>query len=371
MTITELLGELIAIPSVSGSEQAIADYIEAWLKQSCSFAVHRVQDNVIVHVPGRNRKRCLIFNGHIDTVAPGDKALWRTDPHKLIEQGGKLFGLGVSDMKGGDAMLLHMLLLFRDTPPPCDVYVTLVSHEEVTGEGTKAALRYLEDKLSGYEDVAAVVAEPTDLKVVLGHRGNVFVQVSFEGRGGHASAPPSPEDQAILKAQQFASSIPAKAQAWADLSGGSLLGAPTIAITQLAAGTGSVNQVPTHCDMTLDIRTNELLHDQVPDLVSAWAQAYGGNATLLSESPVGHCAPEEPIAMVALELAGQPQGDIYASSADQCFFTQKGIPAIICGPGHHGCIHAPNEFITKELLEASEQRFLAILEKWSAITHTT
>ncbi len=368
MTVTELLAKLVSISSVSGNEQAIADYIETWVKQHCEFTTHRLQNSVVVHVPGRDRSKCLVFNGHIDTVAPGDIAQWDTDPLTIVERDGKIFGLGTSDMKGGDAVLLHMLQHFSKTPPPCDVFIMLVSHEEVTGEGTQSALRYLEMQLQAYQQVAAVIAEPTDLAVVLGHRGNAFVRVSFDGRGGHASVPPTPKDQAILKAQRFASSIPAKERQWAELSEGSLLGSPTIVITQLEAGTGSVNQVPTHCEMTLDIRSNELLHDQLTDLLHTWADEYAGKVALLAESPVGHCAPQELIAAVALQLANQPEGNIYASSADQCFFTQKGIPAIICGPGKHSCIHAPNEYIVADTLDRCEQRFLTILDEWAALS---
>ena len=199
----EILSELTAILSESGKEQPVADYIEAWLAKHTSHTTTRLGSNILVHIPGKNQKKCLIFNGHIDTVKIGDRSNWQTDPLALTEKDGKLYGLGASDMKGAIAAMMALAAQYSQEQPACDIYCMFVVEEETTGNGTNDSFNHLKPLLKTYEEVAAIVGESTTLNAVLGHRGNAFVKVRFQGIGGHASRPPELAQQAIHKARIF------------------------------------------------------------------------------------------------------------------------------------------------------------------------
>lgn len=363
MNLQEILANLVAIPSVSGKEDVAAAYIAQFVQTNTPFRAERIERNVVVRVAGKDSSKCLVFNGHIDTVEPGDRNLWETDPLELTEEDGKLYGLGTSDMKGGVAVMLFLLSGMADKKPACDVLFTFVVDEETTGAGTHETLGALAAELAEYETCSGIIAEPTDGKIAIGHRGNIFAEVTFTGEGSHASTPPEADKQAIIAASTFVQSIPEEISRWQSLAATSDLGDTTIAATAIEAGDhASANQVPTSCTVRLDIRTNELLYGQVPTLLQKWAARHDATAKIISQCGYGYCAADEPIIKAAQAASGNTETITMPSSTDQCFFTEQGIPAIICGPGEHACIHAPNEYISKAALEESVEYFSKLLD---------
>lgn len=343
---------------------------DARTAQWSSFAitrheVKRIHNSVVVFIPGQDHQKCIIFNGHTDTVATGDIDKWKTDPLKLTEEEGRLYGLGTSDMKGGDAAILNLLLRYDKSPPPCDIYAMLVAEEETTGDGTRKCLEYLKASLKKYKTVSAVLGEPTSLGVVLGHRGCIFAKMTFVGQGGHASTPPTTDKQAIHKAKLFIDSITEKLAQWNHEYSDEILGSPGITVTQSQAGTESMNQVPTTATVTLDIRTIPTLHAKIEVEFKKWAREYGGKVELLHPSFAGFCPPSESIAQVAIGLAGQTEAQVTKGATDQQFFSKAGIPAIVCGPGNKASVHALNEYIEKSLLLACTGFYSDIMAGWA------
>ena len=94
----KLLRQLVEIPSYSGEEAEIRNFIKDWFEEKGIDAF--VQDeNLVVHFRGKDKARAFLFNSHMDTVVAGDG--WNTDPFSLVKKGEKVFGLGASDMKSG------------------------------------------------------------------------------------------------------------------------------------------------------------------------------------------------------------------------------------------------------------------------------
>lgn len=366
MKTVEILKDLTAILSESGNEKEIADYIESWTNGQDSCHVTRIGDNVLVYIPGKNQQKCLIFNGHIDTVKIGDRKNWQTDPLELTGKDGKLYGLGSSDMKGAIAAMMEMVGVYAKTPPPCDIYCMFVVEEETTGNGTHNTLNYLKPHLKKYKDVAAIVGESTKLKAVLGHRGNAFVKCTFQGTGGHGSRPPLVADQAIYKACVFLESVKQQQATWSKQYTDPLLGTISITPTGLDAGTGAMNQIPTSATVTLDVRTVPTFHAKHEKELAAWGSAFDAKIEIVDPYPVGFCDPKERIAQVVMALADQQEVYVTQGATDQQFFTRANIPAVICGPGDKTVIHAPNEYIDKHLLEACTARYMRIVSDWSA-----
>jgi acetylornithine deacetylase len=124
----------------------------------------------------------LLINGHIDVV-PADSRGWATSPWAPRIENGWMFGRGAGDMKGGLAMATLALDALRSALPSAierPVGVLSVIEEECTGNGTLSALR------QGVSADLVLVTEPTDLELLIGGTGIVWVDVTIQGSGGHA-----------------------------------------------------------------------------------------------------------------------------------------------------------------------------------------
>ncbi|PLR77264.1 acetylornithine deacetylase [Bacillus sp. V3-13] len=137
--------------------------------------------NVVGVLKGAGGGRSLILNGHIDVVPPGDRNDWLHDPFSGSIDGGKLFGRGATDMKGGSVALL----LAMEAIVSCglslkgDVIFQSVIEEESGGAGTLAAV------LRGYKADGAIIPEPTNMKLFPKQQGSMWFRITVKGRSAH------------------------------------------------------------------------------------------------------------------------------------------------------------------------------------------
>jgi succinyl-diaminopimelate desuccinylase len=175
---------LIQTPSLPGEEAAIASIVRAELE---AIGVDDVwvdgAGNVIGALRGRDG-RSLHFNTHLDHVSAGDPALWSLPPFGGIVRDGVLYGRAASDVKGAMAAQVYALAVLRDlgAVPPGDVFFAGVVLEEVGGFGSQFLAREMPTDF-------AVIGEASNNDLRRGHRGRVFLRVSFTGLSAHASAP--------------------------------------------------------------------------------------------------------------------------------------------------------------------------------------
>src|SRR5690606_15409955 len=184
-----ILQDLIQIPSVSGEEAEIQDFIHAWLT-NLGFEPMWVEQNILVKIKGTDSTKAVILNAHVDTVAAGEKDQWQYSPYSgHIDADKKIYGLGASDEKAGVAALLLFAQTLLQQPPACDIRLTFVVREELDGLATQQTIDWFEQQYrSQYQHLAAILAEPTRLeRIEIGHRGNVFIQLEIQGEGGHGS----------------------------------------------------------------------------------------------------------------------------------------------------------------------------------------
>lgn len=199
------LQALIRIPSVTGSEAAIATWAAVALRD-LGLVVEIVTPDpetiradldwpgeemartslpVVIGRAGRKGGRRLILSGHLDVVPPGDAATWTSDPWGGEIRDGRLFGRGACDMKGGVAAILAAVRALHDSDAldrlDGELMVVLVPSEEDGGQGTLAAIR------AGATADMAVITEPSNLDVVVAHAGAITFQITVPGRAAHAS----------------------------------------------------------------------------------------------------------------------------------------------------------------------------------------
>ena len=199
------LQALIRIPSVTGSEAAIATWAAVALRD-LGLVVEIVTPDpetiradldwpgeemartslpVVIGRAGRKGGRRLILSGHLDVVPPGDAATWTSNPWGGEIRDGRLFGRGACDMKGGVAAILAAVRALHDSDAldrlDGELMVVLVPSEEDGGQGTLAAIR------AGATADMAVITEPSNLDVVVAHAGAITFQITVPGRAAHAS----------------------------------------------------------------------------------------------------------------------------------------------------------------------------------------
>jgi succinyl-diaminopimelate desuccinylase len=178
---TDLLArvaELVAIPSVSHQEKALADHVVTRLGGLGHLTVDRVGHNVVARTD-LGRAMRLVVAGHLDTVPPNDNTAPRVE-------GDTLYGLGSADMKGGLAVMLDLAAEVAE--PAVDVTWVFYTAEEVAAEhnGLRHLFAERPDLVTG--DVA-LLGEPTGAAIEAGCQGSLRVRVELTGARAHTARP--------------------------------------------------------------------------------------------------------------------------------------------------------------------------------------
>jgi acetylornithine deacetylase len=198
------LERLVRTPSVTGDERAVMDLVAGILGE-IGCRVERIETDpaefartdpdwpgqemprkdvpvVVGRLPGGRR---LLLVGHTDVVPVGDPTTWSVDPWGAEIRDGRLYGRGAVDMKGGCASILATLraLVVSGAADELDgeLLAAFVPSEEDGGQGMLAAIR------AGITGDMAVIAEPTDLEIVVAHAGAITFRLTVPGKAAHAS----------------------------------------------------------------------------------------------------------------------------------------------------------------------------------------
>jgi len=204
--LVEDLRALVRIPSVTGSEDAVAGWLAGALGAIPGVTVERLDPDVaavradpdwpgeemprsslpiVVGRLGRPGGRRLLLVGHVDVVPPGEPATWSVDPWAAEVRDGQLYGRGACDMKGGVAAILGAVRALAGSGVGAaldgEVVAAFVPSEEDGGQGMLAAIR------AGVTGDLAVITEPSNLDLVVAHAGAITFRLTVPGRAAHAS----------------------------------------------------------------------------------------------------------------------------------------------------------------------------------------
>lgn len=198
------LRALVRVPSVTGDEGAVAAVAAERLRDAGadevvvrSIEAGPIRDDpsfpgaempreilpIVLGRVGRPDAPRLLLVGHLDVVPIGDGAAWSVDPWAAEVRGGRLYGRGACDMKGGVAAILGAVraLVRSRTPLEVELIVALVPSEEDGGAGMLAAIR------DGLRGEAAIITEPTRLEIIVAHAGAITFRLEVPGRAAHAA----------------------------------------------------------------------------------------------------------------------------------------------------------------------------------------
>jgi len=338
--VTALLRDLVAIPSVSGEEEAIADFLQGWF-EARGLTVHRSDRNLSVAVGEGSRR--LLLNSHLDVVPPG--VGWDTDPFEPLVTGDKMIGRGSNDAKASVAAMACAMVELAQGALDGQVVFAATCEEE---RGRNGLERYLPE-LGSFD--AAVVGEPTELQPAVAQNGLLILELTAQGRAGHA-ARPLLADNAIVRAARDITAL--SALTWEPVN--PHVGPMTLAVTQVDAGYAH-NVIPGACKMVVDIRTiPEIPSAQVVQRVAAVVESeiwVRSDRLAPAHTPAGSAILEAVTdALPGCVPFGSP------TMSDWAHLT--GIPAVKLGPGISEVSHTANEWVGLSMVERAVGSYAAI-----------
>ncbi len=346
-TLAELLATLVDIPSVTGSEGAIADFIHARLRARGTGEIHRSHHSLVWRGPARGRP-LLVLAGHLDTVPPNGN-------ERARREGPLLYGLGTTDMKGGDAVMLALLESLE--PEALRFDLAAIFYEAEEGPAVNNSLpRLLGEKPWLREASLAILLEPTDLQVELGCNGVLNAEVRVTGKSAH-SARPWTGVNAVERAAPWLAEITRFPVTSVAVHG--LEYRETLQLTTLHAGRAR-NVVPDELVANLNYRFPPghgvaEAERRVRALVPAEFEMRVVDAAPPGQSCAEHPAVREFVARFGARTAGK-QG-----WTDVARFSEAGIPAFNFGPGLAELCHQKDEHIPVENLGVAFQWLSAFL----------
>ena len=340
----DLTAALVDIASISGDEARLADLVEGALLGLPHLDVVRDGNNVVARTSLGRHSRVLLA-GHLDTVPIADNLPSR-------REGDRLFGVGTSDMKSGDAVLLHLAATLRD--PAYDLTFVLYDNEEV--EASRNGLKRLaEARPELLAADLAILLEPTDGKVEAGCQGTLRVQVTVPGTRAH-SARSWLGENAIHAAAPLLATLVRYDPRSVDIDGCTYReGLNAVKVEGGVAG----NVIPDECSVTINFRfapdrsESEAL-DHVREVLA------GYDVELTDSSPgalPGLTAPAA--AHFVAAVGGTPQAKF--GWTDVARFAALGIPAVNFGPGDPNLAHKRDESVEVALITAATETLRAYL----------
>ncbi|MGD1148163.1 MAG: M20/M25/M40 family metallo-hydrolase [Thermoanaerobaculaceae bacterium] len=333
--------EMVAIPSISGNEGPLAEYLARRLAEA-GIEARRFGNNLYAAV---SRGPVVCLNSHLDTVpaSPG----WTRPPHEPAVAGGRVFGLGSNDAKAAAAAMTAAFLRLAAETNELGVRVLLAlsAEEEVGSRGSEALVPELGRQ--GLKPDVVVVGEPTGLDVATAQKGLLVLELRGKGRACHA---------AHGRALGADNAIRTLAHDLVALEGVDLgpadprLGPVTIEPTVVSGGTAR-NMVPAEASCILDVRANP--EPGPGEIVTRLRALVSGELRVLSNRLRPYeIAEDHPLVKAA--LGARPGARTFGSRglSDLVFFS--GIPGIKVGPGKSERSHTPDEYVFEsEVLEGA------------------
>ena len=373
------LTRLIAFDTVSRhSNLALIDDVKAYCEQlgltvDLTFNDAKNKANLFVTVPaGKDADEInhgLVLSGHTDVV-PVDGQDWTSEPFTATIRGNKLYGRGACDMKGFIACALTLLpqavKLSNAGQLRRPLHLALSFDEEVGCLGAPLLLADL--KARGITPDHCIVGEPTNMAMVVAHKGIAVYRCRVHGKSAHSSLTAQGVN-AISYASRLIGYVDELAQEISHRSDNDgLFDVPysTLSVGTIQGGTAT-NIVPNLCEFTFDYRNlPHMTQDDILAPIAAkvaelstqmQARAADTGIELLQEESVPAMTDNDSAELQALIIAltGDDTRHKVAYATEGGQFTNSGIPTIICGPGSIEQAHKADEYVAlSEMVRCDE-----------------
>ena len=376
----EMLARLVAFDTVSErSNRAmidwIADYLDGFGVTAAIDADESGTKADLIATIGPRVPGGVILSGHTDVVPIAGQS-WQSDPFRLTEREARLYGRGTADMKGFIAVALALVPELLALPLKNPLHLVLSFDEELGClGGPRLIARYVREFPAAR---AAIVGEPTGMRLANAHKGVSVFRTHITGKPGHSSNPDAGVN-AIAVAAAAIRFLMREAEALKAGAGDPRFDPPhaTVSVGQIQGGT-AINIIAGDCSFVWDCRS--VTGSEATALEAAFADHCAlellpqmrEKAPQATIETVRHCAvpplvarADNPAEALVRRLTGRNEAHVSSFAAEAGMFQQAGIPAVLCGPGEITQAHQADEFVAISQLEACAD-FLRSLGRWCA-----
>ena len=381
----KLIEELVSFNTTSHlSNLELIRFIESYLDEygvasELIYNADKTKANLFATV-GHPEQPGILLSGHTDVV-PVDGQDWSTDPFRVQENDGRLFGRGCADMKSFIAIVLSFIPDISKLDLNLPLHLSFSYDEEIGCVG----VRSLVDKLKGFSILPkfCIVGEPTEMRVINGHKGKAAFHVCVDGQECHSAMAVTDGVNAVEYAAELIVFMRALQRKISD--SGPFDPDYDIAYTTLNTGPISggrvLNIVPDHCEFEFEIRN---IPDDDPqaylDKITSFADTVvkpsmrkthrNTDITFVEKAsyPGLFTHPDSEVVMVAKSLVAESDAASVNFGTEGGLFHNMNIPTVICGPGSIDQAHKPDEFITFEQIVRGE-KFMENLISYMAATN--
>lgn len=373
---TEILKKMVNFKTVNepGNEKPLAEYIKKLLEdiglQAELDDLGNNRGNVIGRLKGTGQREALLFNGHLDTVPPGD-IKWEHEPYSGDIADGKIYGRGTADMKGGLAAMLIAIKAIKHSGLELkgDFIYTATAGEETDSLG---AVKFVED--GGLKDVGAIIiGEPSSSGINIAEKGAFWVEMTTYGKTAHGAFPDKGINAVIHMNALLSELIRYKFK----YEENEMVGHPTMNISTINGGV-KTNVVPDKCSITIDMRTvpgmdhDEIIKDfrKIIEKLSNEIEDFKADIKVLNDRKAVETKINHPFVKLAEDTFKEVfNEEIKAKGVNfytdaSIFLPAKRVPCIFYGPGDSNMAHQPNEYITLDSFECAIKYYIKLIENY-------
>jgi len=377
----DLIRRLVGFDTVSvHSNLALIHYARDYLRDlgidsRLTFDAEGKKANLLAAI-GPNVPGGIVLSGHTDVVPVAGQP-WESDPFTVVERDGRLYGRGTADMKSFLAIALALAPEFRAAKLRVPIYLALSYDEEVGCLGVGKLLDDLTAALP--RPAAAIIGEPTLMKLINRHKGFQSFTTTVTGRDGHSSATHRGVNAIAYAAEivAFLTQLAAEIAAKGPLDDGFDPPYTTINVGAISGGT-AVNIIARQCSFDWEFRPipgfdpaplrrrfDAFIAESILPRMRAVAPEAGVVTIQDSGSPPLVPEADSPAEALVRLLTGANIAGAVSFGTEASHFQESGIPAVICGPGSIEQGHQPNEFIALEQVDACIA-FMRKLKDWAS-----
>jgi acetylornithine deacetylase len=320
--------------------------------------------NVIARI-GPEDAPALMLNGHLDVV--GVEGMTH-QPFSAELRGGRIYGRGSADMKGGLAAMCAAAATSADSQSARQVLITAVADEEYESLGMRALLA------AGIRAEQAIITEPTRLAICPAHRGFAWFDVELIGRAAHGSRYDVGVD-AITHAGLLLTELDRLEHTRRSNPTHPLLGRGSLHASKIRGGVG-MSTYPERCSLAIERRTipGESVDKATQEITDACARVKSNRpefdarvtlstAQLPSDVPLD--APVVRRLVGAVEREGIPVSiEGLSAWTDAALLNEAGIPTVCFGPGDIALAHAAEEFVPVDDIERATRVLSRVVREW-------
>jgi acetylornithine deacetylase len=377
-----MLRRLIAFPTVSrDSNLALIEYVRDYLAPyraeiRLTYDEAKRKANLFATL-GPRGDAGLVLSGHTDVV-PTEGQAWDTDPFKMVEKDGRLYGRGAADMKGFLACALALAPEFVERGLGAPLHLALSYDEELGCVGVGRLIADL--KRAGIRPRWCIVGEPTEMRPVIAHKGKKGYRCTVRGLAGHSAYAPHGVNavEYAAEAVAFLKQLARRHRDRGPYDRGFDVAHTTVHTGVLHGGT-TLNVIPHECVFDFEFRhlpgdDPERLLRELEDYVRGKLEpemravhpGAGFTIEALSEIPILDSGAESEVVALAQELTGNAEIGKVSFGTEASQFYAAGIPTVVCGPGSIAQAHKPNEYVTLDQIAKCEAFLRRLMDRTCA-----